>query len=100
MPAMDVSLSDELDAYDRRVISRIGVGVIASLTGSGLLAWLPVSVHNQTFADALNACATGGATGITVLTVVAFASILGFSERTITYIEQRLFGDSNKLQKG
>lgn len=97
---MDVSLSNELDAYDRRVLSRIGIGVIASLIGSGLLAWLPVSVQNQTLADALNACAAGRATAITVLTVEAFAGILGFSERAVTFIEQRLFGDSNKLQKG
>ena len=100
MPAMDVSLSNELDAYDRRVLSRIGIGIIASLIGSGLLAWLPVSVQNQSLADALNACATGKATAITVLTVEALAGILGFSERAVTFIEQRLFGDSNKLQKG
>jgi hypothetical protein len=100
MPAMDVSLSNELDAYDRRVLSRIGIGIIASLIGSGLLAWLPVSVQNQPLADALNSCATGKATAITVLTVEALAGILGFSERAVTFIEQRLFGDSNKLQKG
>jgi hypothetical protein len=47
MPGMDVSLSNELDAYDRRVLSRIGIGIIASLIGLGLLAWLPVSVQNQ-----------------------------------------------------
>jgi len=57
MPALDVSLSGELDAYSRRILSRIGVGVVASLIGSASLAWLPVSVQNQTFADALNACA-------------------------------------------
>ncbi|HZT33472.1 MAG TPA: hypothetical protein VFA33_26530 [Bryobacteraceae bacterium] len=100
MPGMDVSLSNELDAYDRRVVSRIGIGVIASLIGSGLLAWLPVSVQNHTLADALDACATGRATAISALTVEAFASILGFSERAVTFIEQRLFGDSNKVQKG
>jgi hypothetical protein len=100
MPAMDVSLSNELDAYDRRVLSRIGIGIIAGLIGSGLLAWLPVSVQNQPLADALNACATGKATAITILTVEALAGVLGFSERAVTFIEQRLFGDSNKLQKG
>lgn len=60
MSALDVSLSGELDAYGRRVLSRIGVGVIASLIGSASLAWLPVSVQNQTFADALNAASTTG----------------------------------------
>jgi len=99
MPALDVSLKGELDAYQRRVLSRISVGVVASLVGSGLLAWLPVSVQNQTFADALTACATGRATGTTILTVVAFPMILGFSERALTSFEQRVFGRSNKSQK-
>ena len=100
MPALDVSLKGELDAYQRRVLGRIGVGVIASLIGSGLLAWLPVSVQNQTFADALTATATGKATGTTMLTVVAFPMILGFSERALTSFEQRVFGSSNKSRKG
>jgi len=100
MPALDVCLKGELDAYQRRVLSRIGVGVIASLIGSGLLAWLPVSVQNQTFADALIACATGRATGTAILTVVALPMILGFSERTLTSFEQRVFGGSNNSYRG
>jgi hypothetical protein len=99
MPALDVSLKGEPDAYQRRVLSRIGVGVIASLVGSGLLAWLPVSAQNQTFADALTACASGRATGTILLTVVAFPMILGFSERALASFEQRVFGSSKKSQE-
>jgi hypothetical protein len=39
MPLLDVSLSGELDSYERRILSRVGVGVIASLIGCGLLGW-------------------------------------------------------------
>jgi hypothetical protein len=56
----------------------------------------PLSVQNQPFADAVNACVAGKATAI--LTVEALAGTLGFSERAVTFVEQ-LFGDSNKLQK-
>jgi hypothetical protein len=58
MPMLDVSLSGELEAYGRRILSRIGVGVIGSLIGCALLAWglFPISIQNQTFADVLNAC--------------------------------------------
>jgi hypothetical protein len=99
MPALDVSLSGELDAYGRRILSRIGVGVVASLIGSASLAWLPVSVQNQTFADALNACATSSAPGNKTLIVLGVTMLLGFSERTLTSFEQRVFGNPNKLQK-
>ena len=48
MPLLDVSLSGELDAYGRRILSRIGVGIIASLIGCALLGWglLPISIQN------------------------------------------------------
>lgn len=100
MPALDVSLSGELDAYGRRVLSRIGVGIVASLIGSASLAWLPVSVQNQTFADALNSCATSNSTDTKTLIVLGVTMLLGFSERTLTSFEQRVFGNPNKVQKG
>ena len=53
---LDVALSVELEAYGRRIRGRIAVGVGASLIASALLGWglIPVSLQNQTFADALN----------------------------------------------
>jgi hypothetical protein len=100
MPALDVSLSGELDAYGRRILARVGVGVIASLIGSASLAWLPVSVQNQTFADALKACETSTAPANKILIIMGMAMLLGFSERTLTSFEQRVFGNPPKLHKG
>jgi hypothetical protein len=39
MPLLDVALSAELEAYGRRIFSRIAVGVGASLIGCALLGW-------------------------------------------------------------
>jgi hypothetical protein len=98
LPALDVSLSSELDAYGRRILIRIGIGVVASLIGGAFLGWFPISIQNQTFADALNACATSPATcaGIKSLTLLGVPMLLGFSERTLTSFEQRVFGSSQQ----
>jgi hypothetical protein len=94
MPALDVSLSAELDAYGRRILTRIGIGGVASLIGCAFLGWFPISIQNQTFADALNACATSPttSTGIKTLLLLGVPMLLGFSERTLTSFEQRVFG--------
>jgi hypothetical protein len=100
MPALDVSLSGEIDAYGRRVLSRIGIGVVASLIGCASLAWgiFPISIQNQTFADALNACTSPATcTPIKTLILLGVPMLLGFSERTLTSFERRIFG---KPQKG
>ncbi len=99
MPTLDVSLSGELEAYRRRILSRIGLGTIASLIGCALLGWgaFPISLQNQTFADALNACIAfpnASCIGLKSLIPVAVAMLFGFSERTLTSFEQRVFGDS------
>jgi hypothetical protein len=100
MPALDVSLSAELDAYGRRILTRIGIGVVASLIGSAFLGWFPVAVQNQTFADALNACAISPATRTVIKTLLLLAvpMLLAFSERTLTSVEQRVFGSSQQTQ--
>lgn len=69
------------------------MGVVASVIGSASLAWLPVSVQNQTFADALNPCATSSVTDNKTLIVLGVTMLLGFSERTLTSFEQRIFGN-------
>jgi hypothetical protein len=100
MPALDASLAGELDAYGRRVFTRIAVGIVASLIGCGLMAWgaLPISMQNQTFTDALNACVSSAptsGTSIRILIVLAVAMLLGFSERALTSFERRIFGEVN-----
>lgn len=104
MPALDVSLAGELDAYGRRILSRTGIGVAASLIGCGLLAWglLPISIQNQTFADALKTCVAPHPltnAGMQVLVILSVAMLLGFSERALTSFEQRVFGELNRSSK-
>ncbi len=103
MPALDVSLSGELDAYRRRVFSRVGIGAVASLIACALLAWglFPISIQNQTFADGLNACSASSATctGVATLILLGVPMLLGFSERTLTSFENRFFGGTNKSSR-
>ena len=99
MPVLDVSLSWELDSYGRRILTRIGVGVIGSMIGCALLGWglFPISIQNQTFADVLSACATSPAAscnGIKPLVLLGVPMLFGFSERALTSFEQRIFGNS------
>lgn len=97
MPALDVSLSNELNAYGRRILSRIVVGAVGSLIGCALLGWglVPIAIQNQTFTDALNACTAYPAapgSGVKALIVLGVAMLLGVSERTLTSFEQKVFG--------
>jgi hypothetical protein len=85
-------------------LSRVGIGIVATLIGCAFLGWglLPISIENQTFMEAVNACATSPAiscTGIKILMLLGVPMLLGFNERTLTSFE-RVFGSSNKPQKG
>ena len=107
MPALDVTLSGELEAYGRRILSRIGIGVVASLIGSAFLALFPISIQNQSFSEALNACTASCAAspvtpcaGIKTLILMGVPMLLGFSERTLTSVEQRFWGNSRASRKG
>jgi hypothetical protein len=104
MPALEASISGELEAFGRFVYTRIGVGIVASLIGCGLLDWgvLPVSLGNQTFAQALNACAgcpASSCNAVAILIVLAIAMLLGFSERALTSFDRRMFGEINAPRK-
>jgi hypothetical protein len=97
LPLLDVSLSGELDAYGRRIWSRIGAGIVASLVGCALLGWgvLPISIQNQTYADVVTACTAHDPTACTstkVLILLAVAILFGFSERTLASFERRVLG--------
>lgn len=102
-PPRDATLSGELDAYGKRVLTRIGVGVAASLIGCGFLGWgvLPISIQNQTFAGALDVCASSSscAAAIKALLVLAVAMLLGFSERALTSFESRILGELHSSRK-
>ncbi len=97
LPALDESLSGELDAYERRIFSGTVSGAVASLIGSAFLGWgiFPVAIQNQTFTDALNACAAPLASpgsAVKILIVLGVAMLLGYSERTLHSLERRLLG--------
>jgi hypothetical protein len=103
MPSLDVSLSGELNAYSRRIKSRIAAGTIGSLIGVALLGWgvLPLTIKDLGFADALVACTAYGIAPCPItkmLLVLGIAMLLGVSERTLTSFEQRLLGDSSNQQ--
>jgi hypothetical protein len=103
MPLLEVSLSGELESYERRILSRIGAGVLGSLIGCGLLGWglISFSIHGQTFADVLNACSTSLSTSCTALQtliLLAVPMLFGFSERALTSFEQKVFGNSGQVQ--
>jgi len=97
LPGM--SLSGEFEVYQRRIFSRIGTGVAASMIGCALLGWglLPISIQNQTFGDVLNACsgATSSCTGVKILILLGIPMLFGFSERALTSFEGQIFGNSN-----
>jgi hypothetical protein len=98
MPMLEVSLSGELDAYARRILSRVGLGVIASLIGCGLLGWglISFSIHGHTFTDVLNACSAAPCAGPHSLVVLAVPTLFGFSERALTWLEQKFFGPAGR----
>jgi hypothetical protein len=92
MPVLEVSPSGELEAYERRIWTRIAVGVVASVIGSGMLGWglLPVSIQGKTFSGVLDVCTSSPASSCTVvnaLILVGVPMLLGFSERALTSFE-------------
>jgi hypothetical protein len=96
LPLFDVSLSGELDAYGRRILSRVVTGTVASLVGCSLFAVLMVSVQNLAFADVVTACTSQDVASCIIvkqLTLLALPILLGFSERTLTSVERRVLGD-------
>ncbi len=97
MPLFDVGLSVELDAYGRRIWSRVATGTVASVVGCALLSWgvLPISIQDQTFSDVVNSCTAQDASSCTITKILIFlavAILFGFSERTLTSLEQRVIG--------
>ena len=99
MPGLVVSDAGERDIYGRRIWSRLAVGTTGSLIGCALLAWgvFPIAVKGLTFTDALDACTAfpiPSGVAIKTLIVIGMAMLLGWSERTLTSFEERVFGNS------
>jgi hypothetical protein len=98
MPLLAVGLSGELESYERRILSRVSVGIVASLIGCALLGWgiLSIFIQNQSFSDVINACSTGiPCTKLKLLILLSVPMLFGFSERALTSFEQQFFGQRN-----
>ena len=100
LPMLDVALSSELDAYGRRVLSRVVIGTLASLVGCALFAVLTVSIDKLNFADVIGACTSqdvalcGQCSIVKQVILIALPILLGFSERTLTSVERKVLGGS------
>ena len=96
MPLLRVVLSGELETYERLVLSRVSVGIVASLIGSGLLGWgiITIAIGNQSFQDMVNSCSTGSAPCATLkmLVLLSVPMLFGFSERALTSFEKQFLG--------
>jgi hypothetical protein len=89
-----LGVTSELEASLRRVPTRIGTGIAASIIGSGLLCWgfAPIAFQSKTYFDLLLVCATPGqgCSAPSILGLTAVSALLGFSERVLTWLNERV----------
>jgi hypothetical protein len=79
---------------------RIATGLIGTVIGCALLAWIPLSIATKSFEELVNACTTAPCTApdanacttVKMLIIIGISTLLGFSERTLPFFEHRLFG--------
>ena len=99
-PTIEDRLIRKTDASGGGVWIRIATGLIGTVIGCALLAWIPLSIENKSFEELVNACTTApcttsnanACTTVKMLIVIGISTLLGFSERTLPFFEQRLFG--------
>jgi len=96
MPLLSVGLSGELESYERRVLTRLSVGIVASLIGSGFLAWgiITFTIGAKTFPEMVNECTVGSGTctALNTLVLLTVPMLFGFSERALTSFEGQFEG--------
>lgn len=88
----------ESDAYVRRIIMRVGTGLVAAVIGGGFLASgiLTISLPAGRLTDIMEQCGRtasgqpGCSTG-NLLILLGLGIVLGFSERMLTSLEDRIF---------
>jgi hypothetical protein len=93
-------LSRKIDVSGGRVWVRIATGLIGTVIGCALLAWIPLSIATKSFEELVNACTTAPCTApdanacttVKMLIIIGISTLLGFSERTLPFFEHRLFG--------
>jgi hypothetical protein len=99
MPVSEVTASSASESLSRRTLSRVGTGAVASVAGSGLLAWglLSVAINGVSFKEMVTACDPSSSGTCSILfarILLAIPIVLGFSERVLTTLDDRLFGKS------
>ena len=97
------------DASGGIVLARIATGLIGTVIVSALLAWIPLSIENKSFGQLLKTCsgcsstkdcrAPDACTVVDMLILIGVPALLGFSERTMPFAEQRFFGGTSPHQK-
>jgi hypothetical protein len=100
MPTIEDRLSHKIDAYGGGVWVRIATGLIGTVIGCALLAWIPLSIEDKSFGELVSACTTApcttpsanACTTVKMLILIGIPTLLGFSERTLPFFEKRIFG--------
>ena len=91
LPVLEGSPSEKMDSYERKIWSRIGVGVAASLGGCGMLGWglISFSVPTRTFSELLSLSVAPPQSvpsqllALRILVPLAICILFGFSERAL-----------------
>jgi len=89
-----LAVTSEFEASLRHVPTRIATGIAASVIASGVLCWgfAPIAFQSKTYFDLLLGCATPGegCPAPSVLGLTAVSALLGFSERVLTWVNERV----------
>jgi hypothetical protein len=100
MPTLEDRISHKSDAYGIGVLVRIATGLIGTVIGCALLAWIPLSIEDKSFGELVSACTTAPCTApaanacttVKMLILIGIPTLFGFSERTLPFFEHRIFG--------
>ncbi|WP_058189830.1 hypothetical protein [Terracidiphilus gabretensis] len=88
MPMVEVELTGQLDSYMRRILTRVMVGTVASVVGSGFISMgiINITIGNQKFSDIICGCTPGSPQSVSlrILGLITIPLLLGFSERALT----------------
>jgi hypothetical protein len=86
MPVLEVRPSGELDAYERTIFCRLGVGISASVIGCALFVSGVLSIPHlePSFSEIIGSSSTSPSDRV-VLALLAIAMVLGFFERPLTW---------------
>jgi hypothetical protein len=113
MPTLAEELSRKMDASGKpfvrggSVLARIATGLVGSIVGCALLSWVPLSIENKSFGDLVTLCTkqpcssvnANSCSPVSVLILLGVPTLLGFSERTLVFFEERFFGEQQRKKQ-